>query len=315
MTSVYSQIARSEKQTEEFRVLELVKKSAQRSARRKAKKIELLPPRTNVMPVDQDWSSVWPGPRSFHPASVPLPLRQGYNKKGVSPGKFANAELMKIPNFLHLTPPAIKKHCEALKKFCTPWPEELNDENCEKHFPVEVITSDYCFSSPDIREPMARIVILKVKLSALTLDKHAKDKLLRLVGERYDPSTDILTLTTDRCPLKKQNYEYALYLLTALYHESQKTEPWESEKTVADMEYYDWEQNVSYKNVLGTLNWPQSVKDTENFKLTPEMEEYKKAISDLMNKGEDLYTISKYKEATKKLLNLPEFLPLEYTTA
>jgi small subunit ribosomal protein S35 len=31
------------------------------------------------------------------------------------PGKFANAELMKIPNFLHLTPPAIERQCQALK--------------------------------------------------------------------------------------------------------------------------------------------------------------------------------------------------------
>jgi hypothetical protein len=26
-----------------------------------------------------------------------------------------NLELVKIPNFLHLTPPAIKRHCEAIK--------------------------------------------------------------------------------------------------------------------------------------------------------------------------------------------------------
>jgi len=35
--------------------------------------------------------------------------------EGISPGKYANAELMKIPNFLHLTPAHVKKHCEALK--------------------------------------------------------------------------------------------------------------------------------------------------------------------------------------------------------
>jgi len=36
--------------------------------------------------------------------------------EGISPGKYANAELMKIPNFLHLTPAHVKKHCEALKR-------------------------------------------------------------------------------------------------------------------------------------------------------------------------------------------------------
>ena len=117
------------------------------------------------MPVDQDWANVWPGPRVFHPATVPLPLRQGYNQKGVSPAKFGNAELMKIPNFLHLTPPAIKKHCEALKKFCTAWPAGLEtNEKCEKEFPVEIYTTDYCHSSPVIRDPLARIVTLKVRI-------------------------------------------------------------------------------------------------------------------------------------------------------
>jgi small subunit ribosomal protein S35 len=118
---------------------------------------------TSAMPVDQDWGNVWPGPRTFHPASVPLPIRQGYNKKGAAPGKFGNAELMKIPNFLHLTPPVIKRQCEALKRFCSAWPEGLEtDAKCEEAFPLEVITSDYCHSSPDIRNPLARIVTIKV---------------------------------------------------------------------------------------------------------------------------------------------------------
>lgn len=119
--------------------------------------------RTSVMKEDQDWASVWPGTRTFHPAVVPLPLRQGLNKKKAQPGKYANAELMKIPNFLHLTPPAVAKHCEALKKFCTQWPAGLEtDEKCDEHFPVQVISSDYCHSSPTIRDPNARIVTIKV---------------------------------------------------------------------------------------------------------------------------------------------------------
>ena len=77
------------------------------------------------MKPDQDWPSVWPAARTFHPASVPLPLRQGViqQKKLLPPEKYANTELMKIPNFLHLTPPAINRHCDAIKKFCTPWPK------------------------------------------------------------------------------------------------------------------------------------------------------------------------------------------------
>ncbi|KAJ9579853.1 hypothetical protein L9F63_004455, partial [Diploptera punctata] len=206
------------KDDEEFRVLDLNPKKSV-TGRQRMKRPETIPPRSLSMPVDQDWTNVWPGPRSFHPATVPLPLRQGYIQKGVSPGKFGNAELMKIPNFLHLTPPAIKKHCEALKKFCTAWPEGLEtDEKCEKEFPMEIYTTDYCHSSPVIRDPLARIVTLK--LERLPLDAHAKDKLLRLVGERYNPDTDVLTIVTDRCPLRQQNYDYAHYLLTALFHES-----------------------------------------------------------------------------------------------
>lgn len=117
------------------------------------------------MKEDQDWTNVWPGTRTFHPAVVPFPVRQGHNKKRAFPGKYANAELMKIPNFLHLTPPAIEKHCEALKKFCTQWPKGLEtDEKCTEHFPIDVIASDYCHSSPIIRDPLARIVTIKVNM-------------------------------------------------------------------------------------------------------------------------------------------------------
>src|SRR5699024_2845426 len=120
-----------------------------------------------------------------------------------------------------LTPPVIKRQCEALKKFCTPWPKNLNtDEKCEKHFPLEVSSSDYCHSSPTIRDPLARIVCVKFKLATLNLNARAKDKFLRLVGDRYDENTDIVTIVADRCPLKKQNYDYAMYLITALYHEA-----------------------------------------------------------------------------------------------
>lgn len=174
------------------------------------------------MPVDQDWGSVWPGPRSFHPATVPLPVRQGFTEKGApTPDKYANAELMKIPNFLHLTPPVIKRQCEALKKFCTPWPKALDTpEKIEKLFPLEITTSDYCHSSPTIRDPLARIVTLKFKLKSLQLDSRATDKFLRLVGEKYNKEDDTVTIVADRCPLRKQNLDYVMYLLTAVYHES-----------------------------------------------------------------------------------------------
>lgn len=205
----------------EFRVLELLpsEKKVVNKKSQKSKIVELVIKR-NEMLANQDWQTIWPAARTFHPNIVPFPLQQGYkNTKGIHPNKYGNAELMKIPNFLHLTPPVIKRHCEALKKFCTKWPEELEtDEACVKYFPVEIITSDYCYSSPTIREPLARIVNLRVRLSSLHLDTHAKDKILRLVGDRYNPNTDIITITADRCPSRKQNLDYVKYLLTALFH-------------------------------------------------------------------------------------------------
>lgn len=201
---------------EEFRVLNFKKVKSQPVQRRRQKMPEVSPPRSKQMAIDQDWGAVWPAPRTFHPATVPLPLRQGYTKKNKAPpGKFANAELMKIPNFLHLTPPVIAKQCEALKKFCTPWPKGLETtENQEQHYPVQYMSSDYVHGSPSIRNPFSRIVTIKLKLKELNLDQHAQDKFLRLVGERYNSDTDELTIVTDRCPLRKQNYDYAIYLLT-----------------------------------------------------------------------------------------------------
>ncbi|KAF7225451.1 mitochondrial-like [Nothobranchius furzeri] len=60
----------------------------------------------------------------------------------------------------------------------------------------------------------------QLKLSSLKLDDHAWKKMLKLVGGRYCKDSDILTITADSCPLRRQNYDYAMYLLTVLYHES-----------------------------------------------------------------------------------------------
>ena len=68
------------------------------------------------MKPDQDWGDVWPTARTFHPGTVPLPVRQGYPASDkATPDKWGNAELMKIPNFLHLTPPVVERHCAAIR--------------------------------------------------------------------------------------------------------------------------------------------------------------------------------------------------------
>ncbi|XP_030627839.1 small ribosomal subunit protein mS35 [Chanos chanos] len=271
-------------------------------------------PRTEKMPVDQDWTSVYPTAATFRPGSVPLPVRMGYPvKRGVPPEKKGNLELIKIPNFLHLTPPAIKKHCEALKAFCTEWPAALDsDAKCEEHFPIKVETQDYVSAGTSLRNPDARIVTLTVKLSSLNLDDHARKKIIKLTGERYCKETDTLTIRTDCCPLRQQNYDYAMYLLTVLYHESWKTEAWEQEKTRADMEEYVWEDSNSQKNLLETLLRMRPVKEEEEKEEVvreellgqPEVQEYKDSISRIYNEGESESSIHQYREAVKKLFNL-----------
>lgn len=299
---------------EEFRVLDLSAKK-QRQQRRMQKKANVQPDRAERMSPNQNWGNVWPGPRSFHPSTVPLPLRQGYAMKGhVPPGKKANAELMKIPNFLHLTPPVVKTQCESLKQFCTEWPELLNSEEAiEKHYPVEIIMSDYCHASPSIRNPLARIVALRVKLKTLKLDAHARDKFLRLVGFRYDEETDLVTITADRCPARKQNLEYVNYLLTACYHEAWNYEDWEDGKTEEDMEYYNWDNNKSKESLV---NWYKhctgdekelSRDEVKSYDVSgiPNGKEYGEAVSSYFNDGESRDTVEKYGNEVRKLFGLP----------
>merc|ERR1711976_477943 len=122
-------------------------------------------------------------------------------------------------------------HCAAISKFCTEWPKGLEtEEDIEKHFPITVTSSDYLNSSSSVRDRRARIVQVKLKVDSLDLDKHARDKFIRLVGDRFDEETGEVTLIADRCPYRGQNEDYCKYLLTALYHESWTVEEWESKE-------------------------------------------------------------------------------------
>lgn len=136
-------------------------------------------------------------------------------------------------------------------------------------------------------------------MSSLPLEKHAKDKFLRLVDNRYDPDTDIVTISVDRCPIRKQNFEYAQYLLTALFHESFIVEPWESLKVEADMEYYDWQNNQSRETVEAILRWGKS--ENEPIKSTVE---FAKSVEKIFNEGENEQNLQDYKEEVLKLLEL-----------
>lgn len=263
---------------------------------------EVAPPRASIMKPDQDWGSVWPAARTFHPAVVPLPIRQGVvqNKSIVIPSKYGNAELMKTANFLHLTPPVIKKHCEAIKQFCSPWPKGLEHEaDVDRHFPLVVITSDHLNASSSIRDRRARIVCFKFKLESLKLDDHAKDKFIRLVQQRYDPETDLVTIEVDRCPYREQNLDYANYLMTALYHESWIREDWEQKEDI-DRETFNWELSRLKETIERTVG----EFDGEVDQLDEKVQEYREVVTNIINEGEDDLAIRRYKDKVVSMLNL-----------
>ncbi|KAJ3597162.1 hypothetical protein NHX12_003562 [Muraenolepis orangiensis] len=280
-------------------------------------------PRTEKMDSgDLDWTTVYPSATPFRPGSVPLPVRMGYPVKGgVPPEKKGNLELVKIPNFLHLTPAAIKKHCEALKPFCTEWPSGLDTEaDLDQHFPIRVQSTSYVSAGPSVRNPAARVIHLRVKLSSLNLDDHARKKMLKLLGDRYRKDTDILTVKTDSCPLRQQNLDYAMYLLTALFHESWKTEAWESEITRADFLDYVWEDSASQHSILDTLTRMTAPGEAqgegeaaaeeaappprEQLLGRAEVQEYRESVTRVKNEKESESATLRYREAVKKVLGL-----------
>ncbi|VDM30524.1 unnamed protein product [Hydatigera taeniaeformis] len=205
---------------------------------------------------DDDWSTVWPCENFFSPYVFPVPIRQGHSKNlvensGLSPAKYANAELLKIPNFLHLTPRHIEKHCKALQKFTTKWPSGLRtDEDVDRHYPVEIVTHSFTNSAPSIRDNRARRVTIRVSLKWLGLDERSRLKLLRLAKSygfergmaQFYSDEDVLELTSERCPISLQNYDYLIYVFTVLTMESKKHEPWEEEETGSYLDF-KWERS------------------------------------------------------------------------
>ncbi|VDP18038.1 unnamed protein product [Onchocerca flexuosa] len=169
-------------------------------------------PRKEEMSTDQDWPSVWPVARSFRSSVVPLPVRMGARRHPERRAPF------KTCSFIHVS------------EFCTEWPEKLDKKTRHKFFPLTISYCDYVHQGNSLRDMRSRVIIVQLKLSELHLNEHALDKMIRLAGDRYNPENDMLTIVTDRCFTRKQNYDYAMYLLIALYSESFKVEDWEAKK-------------------------------------------------------------------------------------
>jgi small subunit ribosomal protein S35 len=289
------------------------------------------------MPIDQDWPSVVPAASTLRHSILPIPLRMGYERrldKRPPPGKDANLELMKIPNFLHITPPAIGRHCAAIKSFTTAWPEALNENpnRASTAFPVRYITQDFCHSGNSLRDDRSRVVTLKINIDALVLDYHAKDKLLRLAGDRFDAKTNEVTITCDQCPSRGQNKEYAAFLLTALYFESWRKEEWESLKGKADMEAHFWPDSLSERKLNQILerlsltrgssdgkiqdkeNVSQTVSDNGEVGMRAEtgssvealIKKHIDAWIEIRNANKGRVSLKKYGDATRAVLRVPK---------
>lgn len=72
------------------------------------------------------------------------------------------------------------------------------------------------------------------------------------------------------------------------------------------MEYYDWDKSKSRKSLTSMYSWPKMPTDS-NYEYIPHATEYKIAVSDLINKGEDQFSINKYKQAVRNVLNLKSY--------
>uniref|UniRef100_A0A0N4UGQ1 MRP-S28 domain-containing protein n=1 Tax=Dracunculus medinensis TaxID=318479 RepID=A0A0N4UGQ1_DRAME len=217
-------------------------------------------PRSKEMITDQDWPSIWPVAASFRSSVVPLPVRMGYRRKPEKRIPFKT-----IPNFLHLTPAAIERHCKAIKKFCTQWPQEMSSSLVDEYLPLIISYSDFIHQGNSIRDNRCRIITVMFKLNKLITNERAREKFIRLIGNRYDGQTDSITIVTDRCFTRKQNRSYAEYLITALFHESLKVEPWEKLADRKDAIEVKFEGSAAEKHVIEIIHQITSKsKETED---------------------------------------------------
>ena len=69
------------------------------------------------------------------------------------------------------------------------------------------------------------------------------------------------------------------------------------------MEYYDWDKHKSRESLVTIHAWPNIPQDLD-YETIPHATEYKIAVSDLMNNGEDSHSLNKYRAAVKNLLHL-----------
>ncbi|KAK0410922.1 hypothetical protein QR680_005395 [Steinernema hermaphroditum] len=268
-------------------------------------------PRHEEMSTDQDWPSVWPTAASFKASVVPLPVRMGSrpNPDRRPPfKKVGNLELVKIPNFLHLTPEAIERQCNAIKKFCTPWPKELKEvpELSDKYLPMQISYSDYIHQGTSLRDGRARLCTVTMKLADLKLDEKSREKFIRLVGSRYDEESDVLTIVTDRCHTRKQNRDYAMYLLTVLFRESKKRESWEQLAERRDNLKVQFEGSQGEKHLKEIVEKSDGLEDLKkgNINKNPKIRKFAEVWHKYRNEKETAESTRSYSASVRDLLGI-----------
>ncbi|CAI5452404.1 unnamed protein product [Caenorhabditis angaria] len=261
-------------------------------------------PRSEEMNPDQEWSNVWPAARSFASSVVPLPVRMGTRPnvdKRAPFKKEGNLELVKIPNFLHLTPAAIEKHCNAIKKFCTPFPPELLADSSlqQSELPITVQYNTYIHQGTNIRDIRSRVITMTIDVNSLKLSESSYNKLVRLAKDRYDEKSGLLTIITDRCHTRKQNLEYAYYLLTVLFHESNKLESWENLEERADNLKVNFETSQVRQKLVDLIE------TSPNSQITQEkIDEFGKMWKTYRNSEETVESTREYSRQIKSLLGI-----------
>lgn len=138
-------------------------------------------------------------------------------------------------------------------EFFTPWPE-FTPEDKIAYFPLHLKYSDYIHQSCSLRDCRSRTVTMNMPESAFDLKGEREfTKFRQLSGKRFDLQTRWFTIVIDRCYTRQQNLDYAEFLVTVLYSEVKKIEPWESLKTRKDYLYRHFKGSMTEMRLLEVL--------------------------------------------------------------
>lgn len=119
----------------------------------------------------------------------------------------------------------------------------------------------------------------------------------------------MLTLVADKCPYRRQNEDYANYLLTTLYHEAKNMEEWESEMTEEDYANFKWDKTRSKENILAALSKIEN-KSAESLLESKKVDRYRNNLKKVFDEGESQENLNAYKKSVLEILDLKQAVRL-----